>query len=90
MGSTRRTFRRLVMPPVTIGYLEFHIEQGPVLEALNLPLGVVDAIVGQSRYSLIFEGRANHAGTTPHGLAPGCAGRRRAMDRRSRTLCTAA
>jgi allantoate deiminase len=54
--------------PVTMGYLEFHIEQGPVLEQLNLPLAVVDAIVGQSRYSLTFEGRANHAGTTPMAL----------------------
>jgi allantoate deiminase len=54
--------------PVTMGYLEFHIEQGPVLERLNLPLGVVDAIVGQSRYSLTFEGRASHAGTTPMAL----------------------
>ena len=33
----------------TLGYLEFHIEQGPVLESLNLPLGVVTAIAGQSR-----------------------------------------
>ena len=32
-----------------VGYLEFHIEQGPVLESLGLPLGVVEAIVGQSR-----------------------------------------
>jgi allantoate deiminase len=48
-----------------IGYLEFHIEQGPVLENLGLPLGVVDAIVGQSRLSVTFTGSAGHAGTTP-------------------------
>ena len=54
--------------PRTIGYLEFHIEQGPVLEQLDLPLGVVEAIVGQSRYMLTFEGKANHAGTTPMPL----------------------
>lgn len=48
-----------------LGYLEFHIEQGPVLENLGLPLGVVDAIAGQSRLDLIFQGQANHAGTTP-------------------------
>jgi allantoate deiminase len=48
-----------------LGYLEFHIEQGPVLESLGLPLGVVDAISGQSRLDVVFEGRANHAGTTP-------------------------
>ena len=52
----------------TLGYLEFHIEQGPVLESLNLPLGVVTAIAGQSRLEVIFEGKANHAGTTPMHL----------------------
>lgn len=51
-----------------IGFLEFHIEQGPVLENLGRPLGVVDAIVGQSRMSFTFVGRANHAGTTPMNL----------------------
>jgi len=50
------------------GYLEFHIEQGPVLEKKRLPLGVVEAIVGQSRYSVRFQGEANHAGTTPMKL----------------------
>lgn len=52
----------------TLGYLEFHIEQGPVLEKLNLPLSVVDAIAGQSRLEFTFLGRANHAGTTPMHL----------------------
>ena len=51
-----------------LGYLEFHIEQGPVLEALKLPLGVVEAIAGQSRLEFTFLGRANHAGTTPMHL----------------------
>jgi allantoate deiminase len=51
-----------------LGYLEFHIEQGPVLESLDLPLGVVETIAGQSRLDLLFEGRANHAGTTPMNL----------------------
>ena len=58
------------IPEATIGrevaaYLEFHIEQGPVLDSLGLPLGVVEAIAGQSRWELHFEGQANHAGTTP-------------------------
>jgi len=48
-----------------LGYLEFHIEQGPVLESLDTPVGVVEAISGQSRYEIVFEGKANHAGTTP-------------------------
>ena len=51
-----------------VGYLEFHIEQGPVLEDLDLPLGVVEAIAGQSRLDVVFEGKANHAGTTPMRL----------------------
>jgi allantoate deiminase len=52
----------------TLGYLEFHIEQGPVLEKLNLPLALVEAIAGQSRLEFTFLGRANHAGTTPMHL----------------------
>ena len=48
-----------------LGYLEFHIEQGPVLEKLNLPLAVVEAIAGQGRLEFKFLGHANHAGTTP-------------------------
>jgi len=50
------------------GFLEFHIEQGPVLEKLGMPLGVVEAIAGQSRLQVVFVGRANHAGTTPMNL----------------------
>jgi allantoate deiminase len=50
------------------GYLEFHIEQGPVLESLGLPLGIVETIVGQSRLRVTFTGKANHAGTTPMKL----------------------
>jgi len=51
-----------------LGYIEFHIEQGPVLEHLGRPLGVVEAIVGQNRLELTFSGQANHAGTTPMNL----------------------
>jgi allantoate deiminase len=51
-----------------LGYVEFHIEQGPVLETMKRPLGVVDAIAGQSRLEFIFAGQANHAGTTPMHL----------------------
>ena len=51
-----------------LGYLEFHIEQGPVLESLHLPLGVVTSIAGQSRLEIRFEGKANHASTTPMHL----------------------
>jgi allantoate deiminase len=48
-----------------IGYLEFHIEQGPVLDDLAIPLGVVTTVVGQSRLTVTFTGSTNHAGTTP-------------------------
>ncbi len=44
------------------------IEQGPVLEARNLPVAVVSAIAGQSRISVRFTGEANHAGTVPMPL----------------------
>lgn len=46
-------------------YVELHIEQGPVLEAQQIPIGVVEAIVGIRRYGITFRGRADHAGTTP-------------------------
>jgi allantoate deiminase len=49
----------------TRAFLEFHIEQGPVLEFLGLPLGVVTAIAGQIRGVITFTGKAGHAGTTP-------------------------
>ncbi len=52
----------------TFAYVEFHIEQGPVLESEDRALGVVEAIVGQSRPLLSFAGEANHAGTTPMHL----------------------
>ena len=51
-----------------LGYVEFHIEQGPVLENAGRPLGVVEAIAGQSRLEFTFVGHANHAGTTPMNL----------------------
>jgi allantoate deiminase len=51
-----------------VAYVEFHIEQGPVLESLGIPLGVVEGIAGQMRGEFSFLGRANHAGTTPMNL----------------------
>ncbi len=46
-------------------YLELHIEQGPVLESLNLPLGVVLGTFGVERHQVTFRGQAAHAGSTP-------------------------
>jgi allantoate deiminase len=51
-----------------LGYIEFHIEQGPVLQHRELPLGIVETIAGQTRMELVFTGFANHAGTTPMAL----------------------
>lgn len=49
-------------------YLEFHIEQGPVLESVGGSIAAVEAIAGQSRLEVVFCGTANHAGTTPMQL----------------------
>jgi allantoate deiminase len=51
--------------PQLAGYLEVHIEQGPVLERENLPVGVVSAIAGQTRPRVVVTGAAGHAGTLP-------------------------
>jgi allantoate deiminase len=60
--------QQAVLDDRVFAYVEFHIEQGPVLESLDLPLGVVTSIVGQSRLMVTFRGKANHAGTTPMRL----------------------
>ena len=53
-------------PEGSIGeFLELHIEQGPVLDAEKIQLGLVDCIVGIQRYMVTVHGRADHAGTTP-------------------------
>jgi N-carbamoyl-L-amino-acid hydrolase len=48
--------------------LELHIEQGPVLEEAQIPIGIVTGLVGIHRAQMIVEGEANHAGTTPMRL----------------------
>jgi allantoate deiminase len=62
IGAAARTRREL------LGYLELHIEQGPVLEQQNLPVGVVTAIAGATRLSARLTGMAGHAGTVPMAL----------------------
>ena len=52
-------------PPELAGYVEVHIEQGPVLEREGIPVGLVSAIAGQTRASLRLVGEAGHAGTLP-------------------------
>ena len=51
-----------------LGYVEVHIEQGPVLEQLKLPVGIVTAINGASRFRIEVTGHAGHAGTVPMAL----------------------
>jgi len=60
-----------------VAYLELHIEQGPVLESMELPLGVVLGTFGVERHQITFRGQAAHAGSTP-------------MDRRRDALAGAA
>ncbi|MGZ5198999.1 MAG: allantoate amidohydrolase [Telluria sp.] len=55
-------------PASLLGFVEVHIEQGPVLLERGLPLGVVTAIAGSSRYIVELTGQASHAGTTPMGM----------------------
>ncbi|WP_235862829.1 allantoate amidohydrolase [Vibrio ruber] len=52
-------------PEETLAYLEVHIEQGPLLESLDLPVGVVTAIAGAKRFLIDVSGVAGHAGTVP-------------------------
>jgi N-carbamoyl-L-amino-acid hydrolase len=64
-------------PAQYIGFVEVHIEQGPVLNEVNIPLGVVTSINGSVRYLCEVMGTASHAGTTP-------------MDRRRDAACAVA
>lgn len=54
--------------PVLTAYRELHVEQGPLLERQDVPIGVVTGIVGIEHGTMHFTGRANHAGTTPMGM----------------------
>jgi len=56
------------LPGSVRAYVEVHIEQGPVLEGLGLPLGVVSAIAGQTRLAVSVSGVQGHAGTVPMSL----------------------
>ena len=55
-------------PKKYMGFVEVHIEQGPILNARNLPLGIVTAINGSVRYMVEIVGLASHAGTTPMAM----------------------
>jgi len=76
-GNPAKLSSARLNPKQIIGYVEAHIEQGPVLEKQNLATGIVSAIAGQTRARISFIGRAGHAGTTP-------------MSQRKDALCAAA
>jgi allantoate deiminase len=67
-GLDRSMIEEAALDRNAAAFVEIHIEQGPVLEAEELSLAVVTAIVGQTRLTLEFTGQANHAGTTPMRL----------------------
>lgn len=67
-GNPEVLTQPLRAPGSSAAYLELHIEQGPVLETRQIPIGVVTDIVGIRRVMITLEGRADHAGTTPMDL----------------------
>lgn len=67
-GNPERIAQDRRDPATLLGYCELHIEQGPVLEASGVPVGVVTAIAGQTRMAISFRGEAGHAGTVPMQL----------------------
>jgi allantoate deiminase len=76
-GNPAKVKSARLNPKQLLGYVEAHIEQGPVLEKQKLAVGIVSAIAGQTRARISFLGQAGHAGTTP-------------MSRRKDALCAAA
>jgi allantoate deiminase len=77
MGGDPERLGERSAPGDLLGYLEVHIEQGPVLQNEDLPVGIVTAIAAQSRGTVVFRGKAGHAGNTPmrlrHDALPGAA-----------------
>ncbi|MDN4036101.1 allantoate amidohydrolase [Massilia sp. YIM B02443] len=68
-GHDPAAIRAIARDPASLlGFVEVHIEQGPVLLERGLPLGVVSAIAGSSRYVVELSGVAGHAGTTPMAM----------------------
>jgi hydantoinase/carbamoylase family amidase len=66
MGLTEEGLLAARRDPGTLaGYLELHIEQGPVLDRAGVDIGIVTGIIGSASFSVVFEGEARHAGTTP-------------------------
>ena len=69
LGITRRNLNSVKRNPKGLkAYLELHIEQGPILEAISKRIGLVTSIAAPSRFRVVFHGRADHSGTTPMGM----------------------
>lgn len=75
LGDAIRLFREATpdlplrsRPSSVAAYVELHIEQGPILEAAGVPIGVVSGVQGYRVFELTVRGRTAHAGTTPHSL----------------------
>lgn len=67
--ATEENLIQLKYQPESVwGYIEVHIEQGPVLESAGLPLGVVKGIAGQTRLKVTVSGSQGHAGTVPMSM----------------------
>ena len=66
VGGNPDVLRGTIMPEIR-GFLELHIEQGPVLEREGVDIGIVGAISGITRIEVVFNGAPGHAGTTPMG-----------------------
>lgn len=78
IGETEDNLIQLKYEPESVwGYVEVHIEQGPVLESAGIPLGVVKGIAGQTRLKVTVSGSQGHAGTVPMSM------RRDPIDRKS-------
>jgi allantoate deiminase len=68
-GGDPDSLRALPPTPVDVlAFVELHIEQGPVLESIDSPIGIVSAIAGASRFTVSVSGTAGHAGTVPMQL----------------------
>jgi hydantoinase/carbamoylase family amidase len=66
MGKNPAQYAKAVRSPSEFrAFLELHIEQGPVLDSLGIPIGVVEGIVAIDRHMIEVQGKAGHAGTTP-------------------------
>lgn len=76
-GNIKKLQEDAIAKEEWLGYFEIHIEQGPVLYELDIPVAVVTDIAGQNRVEIIFKGIAGHAGTIP-------------MNKRADALCCAA